>query len=150
MQENKLFQVGVKGLIVQNNKLLLLKSSYKNESTEVWDLPGGRLQKTDTNIEKGLERELAEELPGVTEITIGSLVHASWIQKDFSDGTGWMLLYYMVSVKLPGKIALTDEHSEYLWVSRFELSKTYETRNSKIVFHTEMYLAAMNALSSFK
>ncbi|HZW60779.1 MAG TPA: NUDIX domain-containing protein [Candidatus Babeliales bacterium] len=58
-----IFYVGIKGVIVNNNKVLLLKSKSKIDDGQFWDLPGGRMESNET-IQEALIRELIEELPG--------------------------------------------------------------------------------------
>lgn len=57
MASIKNFHIGIKAVIVQNNKALLLKDPRFNG----YDLPGGRIDK-DEDIEEALKRELFEEL----------------------------------------------------------------------------------------
>ena len=114
----KTFYVGIKGLIVANNKILLLKCKDKN-GNDYWDLPGGRMEDGET-ISDALERELREELPSIANITIDKLQGAFKLARSLPDGQGLMLLMYTVHAHLP-QISLSDEHTGYKWIAKDEL-----------------------------
>ena len=60
-----LFQIRVTGLIVEEDKILLVKQ--KVSSKRCWSLPGGRLEKGET-LEEGVTREIKEETGLKTKI----------------------------------------------------------------------------------
>ena len=51
------FQIRVTGILIEDNKILLVKQKYKDRE---WSLPGGRLENGES-IENGLIREMFEE-----------------------------------------------------------------------------------------
>jgi 8-oxo-dGTP diphosphatase len=110
----KQFFVGAKA-IIQNDKheILLLMHATKG----FWDLPGGRIDGNET-IEQAVEREVSEELPGSSGLSIGDLVHAERLHKDVSGNVGLLLLIYEAVLTLPDGLLLSDEHSNYAWVSK--------------------------------
>lgn len=55
---NNLFQVRVTGLLIENEKILLV--NQKVSPNRLWSLPGGRLEQGET-LEQGIVRELFEE-----------------------------------------------------------------------------------------
>jgi 8-oxo-dGTP pyrophosphatase MutT (NUDIX family) len=57
----KRFQIGVKGIIVVGDHVLLLKRAG-DAMGPFWETPGGRMEEGET-VEETLRRELAEELP---------------------------------------------------------------------------------------
>ena len=58
----KNFNIGVKAVIVQRGKALVLKEKdIRNSRVEIFDLPGGRIEDEEP-AEQTLERELKEEL----------------------------------------------------------------------------------------
>ncbi|MCK9401713.1 MAG: NUDIX hydrolase [Bacteroidales bacterium] len=73
--DNKSFQVSVKGLIIKDNKVLLL-----HEQKGTWDLPGGRLQHGE-NFEQTLKRECQEEI-GVKCEVLDKNPAFSWVAQD--------------------------------------------------------------------
>jgi 8-oxo-dGTP pyrophosphatase MutT (NUDIX family) len=107
----KKFYVGVKGLIRAGSGFLILK----HESGR-YDIPGGRID-DDEDFEQTLRRELNEELPGIKDVKIGNMIGAYRLHKDIDQDTSLVLLYFSVEAILPEEIELSDEHTEYLWVS---------------------------------
>ncbi|CAN5143530.1 hypothetical protein BH09DEP1_BH09DEP1_3260 [soil metagenome] len=112
------FYLGIKGIIVDSNKVLLLKCKDAKQNY-YWDLPGGRIEEGETIIQ-ALTRELEEELPTITNITVGNLIGAHKLPHKLSSGHGLMLLMYKINAHLP-TITLSNEHSEYKWVSKNDL-----------------------------
>ena len=115
MKPDKFF-VGVKGLIIKDNKLLLLKKNAADPKIdqEFWDLPGGRIA-----IEEGLKpclrRELQEELPGISQVEIGRLVWAYPVPRPIFNDNYLILLYYQVEADV-SQSGLSDEHTVKKWV----------------------------------
>jgi len=112
-RSNPSFHVGVKAVIVQDGKMLVAR----DRKNGYWDLIGGRIDAVDKTIEDTLRREIAEELPGVTDVQIGdiagSVIVSSGIFQD--DGVGLVLVMYLVTATIPP--TLGDEHTESQWVT---------------------------------
>lgn len=106
----KKFYVGVKGLIQTEQGYLLLKHTKGH-----YDMPGGRIDDNES-FEQTLARELSEELPGITGVKIGDLIGSFRLQKDIDNDTSLVLLYFLVSAKLPNPIRLSEEHQSYYWI----------------------------------
>ena len=106
-------KVAVTAYIVKNKKYLLLK---RNTKPYIWAPPGGRLIK-DEDPNKGLIREIKEETNLDVEIVAPVDI---W----FGDWRGKPLLSidYLVKIRA-GEIELSEEHSEYRWVSIKELER---------------------------
>lgn len=115
----KTFNVGVKGIIVKEGKALLLRARDGNDNL-YWDLPGGRIDGTET-IEETLEREIFEEVPSINSVVIGTLLTAYRLSYDLSDGNGLVLLYYRVSATF-NEITLSNEHEDFRWINYEELA----------------------------
>tara|TARA_B100000073_G_scaffold285966_1_gene247604 strand:- start:119 stop:541 length:423 start_codon:yes stop_codon:yes gene_type:complete len=94
-------------LINDEDKVLILRSSDKNEKhAGEWDLPGGHIHEGEDDID-GLKREVKEE----TALDIAS---PEMILHD-----GRKKFYKTRSYS--GTIELSDEHTEYEWVTVGEL-----------------------------
>lgn len=109
----KNFFVGVKAIIIQDGKILILKDSSR---PDFWDVPGGRIDDNET-IEEALRRELREELPTHANPRIGELINAYRVPGSIKDDLGLVLLFYRVDVDFDGEITLSTEHESYEWVS---------------------------------
>ena len=65
MELNNLFQIRVTGVLIENQRLLVVKQ--KVSSNRNWSLPGGRLERGET-LEQGIIREMEEETGLKTEV----------------------------------------------------------------------------------
>lgn len=112
------FYVGVKGVIVKDSKALILKSSRPDRPT-FWDIPGGRINDTETILQT-LRRQLREELPSIGKFKIGRLLNVYRLSVDLPDGYGLVLIYYKIEAD-DFEITLSDEHNEFAWISKDEV-----------------------------
>ncbi|PCJ22004.1 MAG: hypothetical protein COA96_14990 [SAR86 cluster bacterium] len=114
-------QVGVKAFIVNpENKYLLLKRKQEKypEVTDLWDIPGGRINRG-MSLYDNLVRELKEE----------TSLHLTSEPKIFAaqdilrmEGKHVIRLTYLVDVS--GEVKLDgDEHVEYKWFNIQELKE---------------------------
>ena len=111
-------RVGVKAILENSEgKILLLKRSpekYPQVKT-LWDIPGGRIDPGSTLFDN-LKREIEEET-GFTIVDEPRLIAA---QDIIYEGKHVVRLTYYT--KTEGVIPkLSDEHSEYRWLSKAEL-----------------------------
>lgn len=96
----------------QEGKILTLRASYKKF---LWDLPGGGVEIPEEH-EAGLRREIKEET-GLEVKDIKPLeVHSAYNTAED---------YYVVVIcysctALQGEVVLSEEHTEYKWVTREE------------------------------
>lgn len=114
------FYIGIKGLIVQNSKALLL--NRKKNNSIIWDLPGGRMEKGEDE-NKTLLRELKEEIPTIQQIKIEKFLNTYKLPRVLSDGHGLFMLIYKVEAQFPS-IELSKEHNGYMWVGIEELKES--------------------------
>ena len=129
MASEKLFHVGVKALIVnEDDNVLVLNvntTNFKEDKTPHWDIPGGRIQEGQTAIET-LQREVLEET-GIDQIDKAEYLTGviSNIEIPVSDElrVGLVLVVYKVVVPPNSTIVLSKEHTGYEWVSRAEAAE---------------------------
>jgi 8-oxo-dGTP diphosphatase len=128
MSNEKLFYVGVKALIEnEENKILLLKAdvtTHRKNTETYWDIPGGRIEEGQ-GIEEALRREVQEET-GIDKIVESEFFTAviSNHEIPLDDKTlGLVLMVYKVKIPAGSKIYLSHEHIEYDWADNKEAAK---------------------------
>lgn len=119
------FLISQKILIVEAEKLLVLKSR-KSEfvSKSQWELPGGIVE-MDEDLEEALKREANEEA-GIEIIVHQPIAVWSHWQKNFKFKDGRVLDVRCIQIAYIGKakgdkIKLSEEHKEYKWATKEEL-----------------------------
>lgn len=127
---------GVRLLVYNNDKLLILKraNSDKNDSN-LWDIPGGKIEK-DKNIFEAIKREVLEET-GIesSSLTIKDL--HGLIFGDFDD-VGKLIISVFVCQAEKTEIRLNEEHSEFRWINPaelqgFQVGRVLESLKSSLV-----------------
>lgn len=117
----RLFQVGIKGLITDIDGKILLLQSVSRTGEERWDLPGGRMDDDET-FEQTLQRELVEEI-GTSyvgePVFIKSVLSKATIQVGEMH-VGLILNVYRVSIPADVEIQLNDYETAYEWVDAKE------------------------------
>lgn len=108
------FYVGIKGIIIRDDKVLLLRANSGKDRRDIWEAPGGRVD-GDEVLHETLLRELSEELPNIQNPQIGQILHAArlpWI----IDGTNSLtLIFYRVDASFDGDPVISDEHMDWKW-----------------------------------
>lgn len=118
----KLF-VGAKGLIVREGKVLLLQESAQyQDGTErgKWDVPGGRIEAGET-VREGLAREILEE--SGLEVQPGVLLGVFDGFPEIKGEKCHVVRVYFLCTADSGEVKLSDDHSEYCWVTPEEAIK---------------------------
>jgi 8-oxo-dGTP diphosphatase len=97
----------VKGLIVKQNKFLIVKRSHPDKA--IWELPGGHLEFGET-AEETIIREIKEE----TGLVVNSVkLLDTWNHHMPS----WQITGLIYQCTTPNyEISLSDEHCEYKWI----------------------------------
>lgn len=121
--EPKSFYVGIKGVIVQETKALILRKTDQT-GRDFWDIPGGRIGEGE-EIAQTLERELQEEVPSIEDISIDKLLTIYKLPRNLKDGNGLILVMYEVHAKLE-RVEISDEHIGYSWISKEEVESISE------------------------
>jgi len=111
----KTFYVGIKAIIHDDERGYLML----RHSSGWLDLPGGRMDDNET-FEETMKREISEELPGARLKNICELVGSTRVMEDIDPGISLVLLYYTAEVDLPDPIAISDEHTEYMWIKSLD------------------------------
>ena len=134
------FQVGVKGIYIQNNKALLLKFKRPDASL-TWDLPGGRIDR-DESIADAFTREVNEEINGIMQVQLRELLHAARAPGNFDDGTGLIWLFYSCHIDFT-QLQLRDEHIGIKWATSQDL--TWLAKDMSITLNQDFHLALTRA-----
>jgi len=125
MSENQLFEISLKS-ILKNDKdeILLLENSENSWMYGFLDLPGGRVQthETDLELHEVAKRELLEEVGNITfemnekPISYGRHHYISKDKKRID------VLWIFFEVKyLGGEIKISHEHVGYRWIKLDEI-----------------------------
>lgn len=113
--ENKIIVV-VKGVIAKNGKALIVKRSSTEEvDAGSWETVGGKIEFGEV-LEEALIREVKEEI-GI-EVNVGKLLFATTF---FTDPLRQIVLLTYLCRTTDDQIKLSDEHSDYKWVTSSEL-----------------------------
>jgi len=124
--------VAVKGFIINNKKILLIKRA-KNDihAPAVWEVPGGRIETGENPID-GLVREVKEE----TGLNIN--VKRPFAVENFvsDDGFAITMIHFICEVNKE-EIKLSEEHTDFYWV---EQDKIFEKINPYFKYATEEFL----------
>ncbi len=99
--------------------LVIRRSPYDTRRTNKWDFPGGGYEQGEDVID-AIKREVHEEV-GLTACTVSPVYIASGIDhaSQFMDGETVFAICYLCS-DWEGEVKVSDEHSEYKWVSKEE------------------------------
>lgn len=124
----KHFFVGVKAVIVQDGKVLLVRGD--NPGRDFWDTPGGRID-DDESILETLDRELHEELPNIASYRAGKVLHVHRVHKDIVDDVSLVLVFHEVTdVTFNGDPQVSEEHTEAAWLPIDEVIQDSRTVES--------------------
>ena len=113
---NKKIYFAVKGLVIDENRFLIL---HKSDSTNGWwELPGGRMEFGET-AEQTLTREVKEET-GLNVEPVKLLDTWNAVFNNYQI-TG---IIYLCNIK-SGKVTLSPEHDKYKWITVDENKLSY-------------------------
>lgn len=126
MADNQLFFVGQKAFIEKGDTLLLIIDPVYG-----LDLPGGRIQVDERNLHDALQRELKEETQLTVEI---GKPMVTWTWHVASEDRVGFLVGYQCKYR-SGEVVLSDEHSEYHWVTENDVEsflRKYQKENPEL------------------
>ena len=106
----------VRGVIKNNgNEILVVKRHPKSKTDpEMWELPGGKVENGEHFID-ALVREIKEETN--LDCEAGDFCEA--VQNDYMHKRTVQLIMYLTDIE--GSVEISEEHTEYAWVSLDEL-----------------------------
>lgn len=114
---NVQFHITVKGIVIYNNKILIMKKfKPSSDGYGYWELPGGGLEYGETPHE-ALIRELKEET-GLTIRVIKPVYTFTAIRPHYQTvGIGFL------SIPTNDHVVLSHEHTEYKFVDSIEIKE---------------------------
>jgi 8-oxo-dGTP diphosphatase len=108
--------VAVKGLVINNGKVLIVKRSIEDEvGGGTWEFPGGKIDFGE-NLESALVREIKEETN--LEVIVEKILYAASFNTDPSRQV--VLLTYLCRSE-SRNVLLSEEHSDYHWVTAIQM-----------------------------
>ncbi len=126
MNKNKRMDIGVKALIFNEDKFLVMHN--KGVEEDLWELPGGRMEFGET-AEETLRREMIEET-GLIVNPIKLLDTWNLIREDYQIAG----IIYLCQFE-QGEVRLSDEHDAFRWIGIDEksLQMMYEVFRVRMV-----------------
>ena len=121
------FNIGIKGVIVKDDKVLILKSV-----NGYWEVPGGRMDEGE-DVQDTLRRELGEEIVNIKEIKIHEVLSVFKLKREYKPGMGLMLIFFRVSTDFDDEPIVSEEHTEYKWASVQEAVSLVEEASQEAI-----------------
>ncbi len=126
----------MRGIIKNDdNEILILKRHPKSKTDpEMWELPGGKVEKGE-HFTTALVREIKEETN--LDADVGDFCEA--VQNDYMHKRTVQVIMYLENIK--GEVKISDEHTDWMWaglekIKSLEIStslkKILEKRNWEI------------------
>ena len=114
MSSKALFHVTVKGVVVYNQRLLLLKKiKPSKDNYGYWELPGGGMEYNESPNE-AVKREIMEETG--LEVDVEGMISSFHVVRKDKEIVGIIFLCYAKN----DLVQLSSEHTEYVFVTQEE------------------------------
>jgi 8-oxo-dGTP pyrophosphatase MutT (NUDIX family) len=146
MQSNLLFQYCQKIIVLSQDHKSVLLAKRKGEADYdgTFSFIGGKMETTDQSITDGIKREKDEEIGSgaLIKIVPDETYNILFRKKDGNS----MILPHIAAVFQRGEIVLSDEYSEYEWVSLDKL-KEFEPKIANIPELVKWAVAKLSAVN---
>lgn len=109
--------VAVKGVILHNGKVLIVKRAPNDYRGGTWECPGGKIDFGE-QLEAGLIREIEEEV-GFT-VTVDRLLFATAFN---TDQTRQVVILTYLCWSNSEDVIISEEHSDYIWATNEQLKE---------------------------
>lgn len=112
---SKPFYTAVRGVLIANNKVLMLKRAATSKSQGgFWEFPGGKVDQGE-RLETSLIREFKEETG--LDIELESVFDCGqWEREEYKIA----YLFFLVR-KVLGEVAISREHDDFAWMDKDQL-----------------------------
>ncbi len=115
--KEKVIVVALKGIIINNGKILIIKRNKSEINGDIWETPGGKIEFGET-LEEALLREIKEEVG--LDVMVDKMLYAT----TFMSNPNRQLVILTYLCRSEGdEIKLSNEHTEYKWVAMDEARK---------------------------
>jgi 8-oxo-dGTP diphosphatase len=121
MNEEGRFQVAVGAVIVNGDKVLLIRRAAEGLEPGLWEYPAGRLKQFE-DIEKGLRREVEEEV-GLEDLKIDRPIRTFTYMRGGDAAENEVKGIVFVCRTKQKDIKLSPEHDQYEWLDFEEAIK---------------------------
>ncbi len=129
--KQKIQKIVVGAIIVDDNKILILKRSKDEEILpNLWELPSGKVDFGES-VEKSLIRETKEET-GLDVRTIEPISTFDYIIENKDKIKHTVQINFLVR-KLEGKVKISNEHDDFYWLPEEKLEKYNISQKTKNV-----------------
>jgi 8-oxo-dGTP diphosphatase len=118
LHNHALYQITIKALLFKEERILVLITP-----DNYIDFPGGRVDESERELAwtEALKREVSEELGDSVIIGIGQTLFVSKRQYHKNGKTNYMAAIFFRCNYITGEINLSDEHSNYEWLTQEEI-----------------------------
>lgn len=111
-------RIGLKAVLVYQDKVLLLKRVESISRAGKWDLPGGIID-SDEKLLKGLQREVFEET-GIKIRKVNVTLDVGYFNEGIYKLKNVIRIIYLSRIDT-NEVVLSSEHSEFKWLDLKEL-----------------------------
>ncbi|MCD8820445.1 8-oxo-dGTP diphosphatase MutT [Staphylococcus gallinarum] len=109
-------QIEVVGAVIfSENSILCAQRSEKMSLPLMWEFPGGKIEKSETDIE-ALKREIKEEM--LCDVEVGEKITTTTYEYDFG-----IVNLHTYKCQLKEQIPTLTEHKSIIWVKSQELDQ---------------------------